>query len=363
MSRYRSVLAWSAAGSGLVTLLANLAVESSLIFLPLFAQDLGASKFQIGIIGATYGITYFTSSWIFGRLSDLKGRLVFVRIGLGSSMLTLALQTLATNAVAFMLVRSLVGLCLGVSAAALIAYNFEAGGNTGRFASLGSLGWLLGTIVAMFVSSYNILFLVSAASCGLAFIISIFLKEPEKRFSVRPDIKQVTRRNLRIYLSFLLRQLGANIVWVVLPLFMVSLGASKTWIAILSAINTGGQVVAMMLVGRFGASRLFTFGFVLSAAVFLGYAASTNYLQLIPSQVLLALAWSCLYVGALMLLLKKNEERATATGILFSAISISGTVGPFLGGLAAQLWGYPPLMYIAAGFSLAGLVVAVMPER
>ncbi len=363
MSRNSSVLAWSAAGSGLVTLLSNLAVEASLIFLPLFAQDIGASKFQIGIIVATYGVTYFASSWIFGRLSDLKGRLIFVRIGLGSSMLTLALQTLAPNPVAFMLVRSLVGLCLGISTAALLAYNFEAGGNTGRFASLGSLGWLLGAILAMFVSSYNVLFLTSAASCGLAFIISIFLKEPEKRFSVRPDIKQVTRRNLRIYLPFLLRQLGANIVWVVLPLFMVSLGASKAWIAILAAINTGGQVIAMMLVGRFGASRLYIIGFVMSALVFLGYAASTNYLQLIPSQLMLAVAWSCLYVGALMLLLRKNEERATATGILFSAISISGTVGPFLGGMIAQLWGYPPLMYIAAGFSVAGLVVAVLPGK
>jgi predicted MFS family arabinose efflux permease len=97
--------------------------------------------------------------------------------------------------------------------------------------------------------------------------------------------------------------------------------------------------------------------------VFLIYSQSTGYLQLIPVQVLLAAAWSCLYVGALLLLLRNNEEKATATGILFSAVSLSGTVGPFLGGLVAQLWGYSALMYIAAGFSLAGLGLAAIRSR
>jgi len=112
-------------------------------------------------------------------------------------------------------------------------------------------------------------------------------------------------------------------VWVVFPLFMASLGASKSWIAILSGINTGGQFICMVFVDKLRESRLFILGFILSSAVFLAYAQCTGYLQLIPVQVLLAVAWSCLYVGALLLLLRKNEERATATGILFSTISIS----------------------------------------
>ncbi len=355
---------WLSHGSGLVTLFINFALEASLIFLPLFAQDLGASRLYIGVIGAAYGVAYFVSSWVFGRQSDVTGRLVLVRIGLATGAIAMATQTLASSPAALVLARALVGLCFGMSAAALMAYNFEAGGSTGRFASLGSLGWLVGAIVATFIHSYDVLFWLSAASCGLAFIVSLYLKEPERRNSRRAAIRQILRRNYWIYAPFFLRHLGATMVWVVLPLFMASLGASKTWIAILSGINTGGQFIAMMYMGRFRESRLFSLGFILSAVVFLGYAFSTSYLQLVPIQALLAVAWSCLYVGALLLLLKNNDERATATGILFSTMGLSGAAGPFLGGLVAQLWGFLPLMYIAAGLSLAGLLVArVMPAE
>lgn len=347
----------------LIAAFSNCAIETSIIFLPLFAQDIGASKLQIGIIGGTYGITYAASSWFFGRQSDKKGRVSFIRLGLGLSVLALATQTMADNPVVLIGIRALVGLCLGISAAALMAYNFEAGGSTGRFASFGSLGWLLGAVIAIFIPSYHKLFLISAASAGTAFLISLSLKEPQNRIQLEPVTMDVFRHNTRIYIPFFLRHMGANMVWVMLPLFFASLGASKPWIAVLSGINTGCQFIAMMFVERFRESRLFVLGFGLSALVFLLYALVNNYLQLIPVQMLLASSWSCLYVGALLLLLKNNEERATSTGILFSTISISGAAGPFLGGLVAQLWGFQPLMYFAAGLSLAGLGMATLRPR
>lgn len=119
----------------------------------------------------------------------------------------------------------------------------------------------------------------------------------------------------------------------------------------------------MMVTEKFRESRLFHTGFILTAIVFTAFALSTNYLQLVPVQALLAVAWSCFYVGALLLLLKKNEERATAVGIFFSIMSLSEATGPFFGGLAAQLLGYPALMFIAAGFAILGLIVAVTPGK
>lgn len=347
----------------LIAALSNCAIETSIIFLPLFAQDIGASKLQIGIIGGTYGITYAASSWFFGRQSDKRGRVFFIRLGLGLSIPALAAQTLVTSPTMLVGIRAIVGLCLGISAAALMAYNFEAGGRTGRFASFGSLGWLIGAVIAIFIPSYQKLFIISAACASTAFLISLSLREPEDRIPLEPVTIDVFRHNTRIYIPFFLRHMGANMVWVMLPLFFASLGASKPWIAVLSSINTGGQFIAMMFVERFRESRLFVLGFGLSALVFLLYAFVNNYLQLIPVQMLLASSWSCLYVGALLLLLKNNEERATSTGILFSTISISGAAGPFLGGLVAQLWGYQPLMYFAAGLSLAGLGMATMRPR
>jgi len=115
-----------------------------------------------------------------------------------------------------------------------------------------------------------------------------------------------------------------------------------------------------MFVERLREYRLFILGFVFSALVFVAYSRAANFVQIIPVQALLAVAWSCLYVGALLLLLKHNEEKATSTGILFSTTSIAGAIGPFLGGLVSQFWGYQPLMYLASGLCVSGLMIASM---
>jgi len=367
-----STNSWSSHGAQLVTLFTNCALETSVIFLPLFADKIGSSKLQIGIIGSAFAIAYAISSWFFGRQSDIKGRLLFIRLGLVLAIAAFAAQALVVNPLTLMIARAFVGLCIGITVAALMAYNFEVGGSTGRFASFGSLGWFVGDVIAILFHSYIGLFLLGSVSCGAGFVVSLSLKEPERRLAPRsaavsgnsqpakPNTMQVTRRNILVYVPFFLRHLGATMVWVVLPLFFASLGASTVWIAVLSSINTGGQFVAMLFVERFREYRLFLLGFIFSAIVFLVYSQATNFVQIIPVQVVLALAWSCLYVGALVLLLKNNEEKATSTGILFSTTSIAGAIGPFLGGMVCEFWGYQPLMYFASGLCVSGLMIASM---
>src|SRR4030042_1821001 len=160
--RHMPAVFWPSLGSGFISLRANCALETSFIFLPLFATELGASKLQIGIIGGAYGFTYFVSSLVFSRQSDIRGKLLFIRLGLGLGILALAVQSLVGNPLTLMFARAMEGFCFGVSMAALTAYNFEAGGSIGIFASLGSLGWLLGAVVAIFIQNYHILFLLSA---------------------------------------------------------------------------------------------------------------------------------------------------------------------------------------------------------
>ncbi|MBI4286892.1 MAG: MFS transporter [Chloroflexi bacterium] len=347
----------------LVSLLTNLAFELSFLFLPLFAETLGASTFEVGLVGGAYGIAFFVSSLVFGRQSDIKGRLFFVRLGLGLGAAALATQALVGGTLTLILSRALVGLCLGISSAALLAYNFEIGAGTGRFASFGSLGMLLGDAVAIYFRDYRGLFILSSVFCTLAFVASWTLREGERRIPVLTTTAQVARRNVRVYLAFFLRHLGASMVWAVFPLFLTTLGATTAWVAILAGINTGGQFIAMLLADKLKGSRLFFLGLFLSAVVFVAYSLATGYLQVIPVQVALAAAWSFLYVGALVMLLQSNEERATSVGVLFSVMSISSAVGPFLGGAVAEFWGYRPLMYVAAGLSSAGLAAAVARRR
>lgn len=116
----------------------------------------------------------------------------------------------------------------------------------------------------------------------------------------------------------------------------------------------GGQFIAMRFVGKFNPAKLFRIGLLVSALVFVIYGIATNYLQLIPVQVLLAIAWASMFIGALNDLLRKSNEQGTVSGLLYSTIYLSAGLGPFLGGAVTQVWGFATLMYMGSSLSFLG---------
>lgn len=345
---------------GLIAFLTNFAIEAALIFIPLLSKELGASNLSVGIVGAGYGMAYFASSLFFGWESDRKGRVRFVQVGLGLSVIAFLLHLLANNLAVLMLVRGIAGFSLGISSAALLAYVYETEGNVGKFSSYGSLGWVFGALAAAIIKAYKPLFLLSSILCIMAFLLTLRLrKEKERQRSITPQLLRVVRRNIKVYSAFFLRHLGASALWIVLPLLLAQIGADKLWIGTLSVINFGGQFLAMRYVDRFKETKLFLIGLVLSGAVFLAYFLASDYRQLIPVQVVLSLAWSCLYIGVLLLLLRGGEERGTTTGVLYSTINLCNAAGPFLGGALSQLWGFQFVALFAAALSFSGIPLAL----
>ncbi len=348
----------------MVSLLLNFAIEASTVFLPLYARDIGASSLSIGLIAASYGLAFFLSSLIFGSQSDKNGRVVYIRWGLGLSTVAYLAQIFTSTALGLLLVRGLVGFSLGITSAAIMAYTYENQKKVGGFASYGSLGLLLGAITAAMVSNYEVLFLISGIASAVAFLISLTFKEARSLYSYsRIGSLPVMKKNRKILLSFFIRQLAANAIWVILPLYLASLGANKSWIAILDGINMGMQFIIMQFVERFNPIKMFRIGLLLSVVVFLAYGITDNFMQLIPVQVLLALAWSCMFVGALTYLLKNSREKGTVSGLMYSTMYLSAGIGPFLGGVVAQIWGYVTLMYIGAGLSACSLLNTIDISR
>jgi predicted MFS family arabinose efflux permease len=93
-------------------------------------------------------------------------------------------------------------------------------------------------------------------------------------------------------------------------------------------------------------------GFLSSAAVFLFYSLIKSAVNIFPVQILLAFSWSTLYVGSLIYLLQRNEEKATATGLLGASISASMVLGPLLGGCALSFMDFSTLFKLASLLSL-----------
>ena len=342
-----------------ISLLFSLAVYSSYIFLPLYADSLGASRFQVGLIASAYGIAYFASSFIFGRQSDRHGRLLFIRLGLGLVAVAYVLQIIAHHPMVLLAIRAFVGFCLGISSAAIMAYVYEAEGQVGRFASYGSLGWLCGCVAAAAIRNYYALFAVSSAASALAFCLSLtFREDRSKSIHVAAFPLSLIRTNAKVYIPFFLRCLGSYAVWAVFPLFLFSIGANKSWVAILDGINMAFQFILMRYVERFNSTRMLAVGLIASMIVFAYYGLATHYLQLIPVEIVLAISWSCLWVGALSFLMARSVERGTAAGLLYSITYLSSGLGPLIGGFVSGRWSFQVLMFVAAGITFVGLLLS-----
>lgn len=344
------------AGPYLVQLLTNASLMAVIVYVPLLARDMGASSSQIGLLVAVYQAAVLASTMVFGRWADFGDRKRFVVWGMVVSTAALIISALARNLGGLFLARALCGLCVGVFPAALMAYFYDRSKLLGRFTGFGSLGWAVGA-AALGIMHPALVFPLAAAVMGITTIAAIVLLKPQHTRLDQPFLDaRVLRRNWRIYLSFFLRHLGAFSIWAVFPVYLSDLGASRLWVGVVFAINPLGQFVFMNLLEKAGERKLILWGFVLSTLVFAGFGLATDFRQVIPIQVALALSWSCLYLGSLKELMRLNPERSTAAGVFQSVSSLAAVGGALLEGVTGA-FGYRAVMFVAAGLALAGGLV------
>ena len=342
-----------------INLLSNFAVETSNVFIALYAREKGSSDLQVGFIAAVTGTAFLISSLLFGRLSDFHGRMNYIRIGLGLTALSYLSQLLATTPMTLLAARGFVGFAIGINASVIMAFTYENQKQIGSFISYGALGWLIGAVTAAIVKTYVALFIISASVAFIAFLISFLLKErAAERIRVALFPVTLIKADYKIYLAFFLRQLGGNAIWTIWPLYQTGIGATKLWIALVEVTNMVGQIVFMRFIEKFNPAKMFQIGLLASAGVFIAYGLANRYWQLIPIQLVLSFAYSSLFVGALSYLLRRHPEYGTTSGLMNSANALSGVFGPFLGGAVSQAWGYATLMYVGAGITLLGSLVS-----
>jgi MFS family permease len=342
-----------------INLLSNYAVETSNVFIALYAQEKGASNLQVGFIAAASGIAFLISSFLFGRLSDIHGRMNYIRVGLGLTAVAYLTQLLAQTPMTLLAARAFIGFGLGINSSVIMAYTYENQRQIGSFISYGALGWLIGAVTALILKNYASLFIVSAVMAFFAFLISFLLKEKAaERMKVAMFPVALIKADYKLYLAFFLRQLGGNAIWTIWPLYQAGIGATKLWIALVEVTNMLGQIVFMRLIERFNPARMFQAGLLISAGIFIAYGLANQYWQLIPIQLVLAFAYSSMFVGALSYLLRRHPEYGTTSGLMNSVNALSGMFGPFIGGSVSQVWSYATLMYVGAGITLLGSLTA-----
>ena len=346
----------------LIRLFTFAAAQISFVYIVIFARDLGISDVGIGITVALYSSALFFSSYIFGRASDRYGRKIFIIIGLLAATIAFLLQIFVYDYTSFLLVRTLVGFCVGIYPSALVAYIHEMKKNMGKFASFGSLGWFVGLTIAGIIATYftiKEIFILSSFFSILAFLTA-FTLEPVKYKPIKVPFFpiKILKKNKSVYLSVLIRHTGAYIIWTFWPLYLMSLGANLFWVGIIEAVNSFTQFLVMFIItDRFKSTILFKTGLLFSAITFFTFTLATNFWQILPAQVLLGVSWSFMYVGALRYVTERNVEKATVCGILDSTLSLSSMIGPFLATVLLSLGDYRLSMYVASSLAFTSFFI------
>ena len=349
-----------------IQLLSSAGIFGPVIIVPtILKTELGASLDLIGLIAGGFAAAGFFSSYFFGRRSDVHGRRVILLVGLLLSGFATALQAVSIvvgGLALFAAVRILIGFASGMFPAALLAYAYDTrGGKMGLISAFGALGWGVGNLAVglfwlFYGQAYEQVYLMCTLIIFASFVIALrlpFAKETSLSVPLFP--RALIKRNAPVYASMLIRHTGANMIWVTYPLFLISIGASPLMVSVIYAVNAFGQFAFMAIMDRFEPAVLVAVGLASSAATFYTFTLVGSFWEIIPSQILLAASYSSLYVGCLRYVMDRNEEKATASGLLSSTMSVSGIIGPVLGGLAATAFGFKGTIVIATLMSIAAL--------
>lgn len=337
------------------------------VFMPLIARGVTKSIFEVGLIVASFSFAQILSEIYFGRHSDKKGtRLKFIRIGFIGCAAAFGLHYFANDITLLLLVRIAAGVASGIMIPAMIAYTYEANIEKKRAATVFSfqaLGWLAGIAAAGLANDLKIVFLISAASFLMGLIFTIKLPNTLQEKEIRPETtKKIISKNRFLFLSLLLRHIGATAVWTIFPLMLMEkLGAELYQISIVYVANTLTAFVIMnLMASKFNHTNItkFKIGIGCTAFVFVGLAFITEWWMAMPFMALVGATWGLLFIAGNFHLMD-NNPRSTSTGIFSSTISIATVIGPFIAGIIAFMFDYVSVMYFAVAIIIVAFAVSL----
>ncbi|MFM7861469.1 MAG: MFS transporter [Candidatus Nitrosotenuis sp.] len=341
------------------------------VFMPILAQSLTTNIFEVGLTISSFFLAQILSSLYFGRISDAKGaRLIFIRIGFVSCAIMFGLHYIADNSFYLLLVRLGAGVASGMMVSALLAYTYESGKDKSKVASVISfhaLGWMVGIVAAGIVNNEKTIFLISAA----LFLAGLSFSAKMPNYTMPKEVesgatKKIIVRNKYLFLSLLLRHIGATSVWTILPLVLTqTFGAKLYEVSIVYVANTVTAFVLMNLMGtKIHTKNItkFKIGVGLTVLVFAGMAVMSDWWMAIPCMALVGVTWAFLYIGGSIHLME-NNPKSTSSGVLNSTISIANVIGPVIAGSIAFWYNHVAVMYFAVGICIVAFLVSLKIKK
>jgi MFS family permease len=346
-----------------VQFLASMAVSATGLYVVVLGKELGLSDVEIGTLVTGYSLSLLVSTYVFGTLSDVYGRRLFLITGFLFSSFMLLIHALVFNYASLLFARLVTGVALGVYPAALFSLAATAKARMGRFSAYGALGGFVGLMVAgVLTSAYGtrVLFIFGSVAVLAALVLAIPLKgggQVAPRSPLNP--RRTLRENLPIYAALLVRHSAANLAWTFWPLYLLVLGADYFYVGFASASNALAQFLGMFfLADRFAGKKEFDIGLVLSALTFVGLGLATNLTVTWLLFTFTGVVWAFLYVGGIRTVVDQSSQKGAAIAAFNSVVNMSTVLGPMMATMVIAFADYRATMYVAAAFAFASCIIS-----
>lgn len=337
------------------------------VFLPIMAMGVTKSVFEIGLVIASFGFAEIISQIYFGRHADKKGtRLKFIRMGFIGCALAFGLHYFANDVGLLLIARIGAGVASGIMVPSMVAYTYEVSNEKKRAVtviSFHALGWLVGTTTAGIVNDIKLTFLISTVFFLIGLLFTIKMPNTLQEKEIKPGTtKNIILKNKFLFISLLLRHIGAASVWTIFPIMLMEkLGAGLYQISIVYVANTLAAFILMNLMAskiKISNVTKFKIGVGGTTFVFVGLSLITQWWMALPFMALVGIMWALLYIGGSFHLMENNPH-STSTGIFGSTISIGSVIGPLVAGVIALAFDYVFVMYFAIVVIIIAFLVSL----
>jgi len=358
----------------LTNFLSSLAFGTIIYLLPVYAEGLGASYYDLGVIGGVGNAVYTVSTLVTGFLLDMFDRARFYAVSciLGVASILLFLQT--TDVTEITLVRGLLG---GVSAAFWVATSTIIADASPperltRSMARYNLSWMTAFVVGPFlggiiseVLGFPFLFVAASAINLVSFvIISAFIRPRYTRRKGSSDLRvslQALKDLSYVYAALIPYALILGVYMAILPGHLKTLGIATAMVGLLITVSNGFRGLGFLFAERFvawGVKKSLALSSALLFTALLLVAFSRGAVSFLIPMILLGFAGGM--ITPVILDCVANGTRPDALGAALGTheaiYGLGMCLGPVAGGAFAEAI-QPTALYLA----LAVLSLLILP--
>lgn len=350
--------------------------------LPIYSQMMGATGFWIGVIFSSFALSRTIFLPVFGKLSDERGRRLFLLAGLAGYAIFSAMYVLADSVYTLTLIRFLHGIAASMVFPVAVAYVGdiaevgEEGQLLGGFHSSAFLGMSFGPLISGVMtdtlglsSAFLTLAILSVATAMVCLVkLPDFRPKDRETLSLRAVF---LHPSLRIPLLFyLVYSVAYSTYLVYLPLITKSVGGfTGTEIGLLIFIGTLAMAGFQRIFGKIADTRnkYYLLAAGISIISFASYliAISGSFLQYLGSVIVLGCGFGIALttVAALVAIAGRETGQGSAAGVVNMAQGIGLMIVPVVFGVIMDHSGIQMVFVVTSAVALLSAPVLVLAGR